>query len=185
MKIHIPGYLTQEKLQDALQQIVADSWLGHEVTVPGSRQRWDMALRVRRGVVVVEYDGDEHYRNTLRMKSDRDKDAVAAEHGFQVVRFPYWVQLTSETLTHFFGLTAEVEQDFPHGFITTRIFPASYCEMGVRRFQSELDALPRGVKRDVVLSLNSQITKHGVEYVLPTSLRFLADESQSSKSTSR
>ena len=59
----------------------------------------------------------------------------------RVVRVPYWVQLDRTTLGHYFGLSAEIEQRFPHGFITTKLFPASYCELGVERFRRELEAL--------------------------------------------
>ena len=47
------------------------------------------------GTMVVEYDGDEHYCNTLKIKADIEKDQKAAEMGYRVVRIPYWIQLTS------------------------------------------------------------------------------------------
>jgi len=59
------AYLTQAKLAQALQQLVPDGWLGHEVAVAGSRHRWDMAYQRGGNITVVEYDGDEHYRHSL------------------------------------------------------------------------------------------------------------------------
>jgi hypothetical protein len=55
---------------------------------------------------------------------------------------PDWVQLDSLTLKHYFGLDVKIEQSFPHGFITTKLFPASFCELGIERFRAELAAFP-------------------------------------------
>jgi len=169
-RIAVQGYLTQSKLAQALQQMLPDGWLGHEVGVAGTRQRWDMSYQRGGAIIVVEYDGDEHYRHSLKIKADRAKDEVAHTQGYRVVRFPYWVQLDSITLRYYFGLEAEIEQSFPHGFITTRLFPASFCQLGVERFRTELAALPASVREAVVSSLRERVAEHGLEFVLPTSL---------------
>src|ERR1044071_3912040 len=96
--IAISGHLTQPKLAEALQQLVPDGWLGNEVAIPGSRQRWDMAYELGGKTTVVEYDGDEHYRHSIKIKVDCAKDEAARALGYQIVRFPYWVQLDSTTL---------------------------------------------------------------------------------------
>ena len=53
---------------------------------------------------------------------------------------PYWIQLDTATLAHFFSLDVKIEQSFPHGFITTKLFPASFCELGIERFRAELQS---------------------------------------------
>lgn len=171
--VEINGYLTQRKLADALQQIVGDAWAGNEVQIPNSRRRWDMAYRDNETIVVVEYDGDEHYRNSIRIKVDREKDAVASTAGHKTVRIPYWVQLDNETLLFYLNLQANVEQEFPHGFISTKLFPASFCELGIERFERELGELPERVREDVLDSLRDRAEEHSVEFVLPTRLRDL------------
>ena len=123
--------------------------------------------------LLVEFDGDEHYRHTLKIKADIEKDEAASVSGYKVVRFPYWVQLTTETLCHYFGLDAQVVQDFPHGFIVTKIFPASFCELGVERFRGELERLPGGVRAAVVKSLWDRAKEHGRKYVVPGTLALL------------
>jgi hypothetical protein len=168
--IAIQGYLTEEKLSQALQQLLLADWLGSQVSVPGTRKRWDMACRLGGVTTVVEYDGDEHYRHSVKIKGDRIKDELARAAGFRVIRFPYWVQLDSLALQHFFGITAKIEQSFPHGFITTKLFPASFCELGIARFQAELFSLPSTVKESVVESLRQRVADHGLEYVLPSDL---------------
>ena len=168
--IRIEGYLTESKLSQVLEQLLPDGWLGNEVRVTGSRQRWDMSYQVGGMITVVEYDRDENYRHSVRIKGDRAKDEVARAQGRRVVRFPYWIQLDSLTLGHYFGLEAVVEQTFPHGFITTKLFPASFCELGIERFQAELFTLPLIVRAAVVSSLRERVAEHGLQYVLPTSL---------------
>lgn len=118
--IKIDGYLTEGELSRALHQLLGDRWLGDQLAVPRSRQRWDMAYKIDG---VVEYDGDEHYRHSIKIKGDRAKDEIARSQGIKVVRFPYWIQLDNLTLQHYFGLEAKIEQSFPHGFITTKLFP--------------------------------------------------------------
>jgi len=165
--VRIEGYLTQSKLEEVLQEIVGDAWLGAELVVPGTRRRWDMAFSHNGCTTIVEYDGDEHYCNTLKIKADLEKDRAAAGMGYRVVRIPYWVQLTKDTLHHYFGFDAEIEQDFPHGFITTKIFPASFCPLGIRRFLREIEALPAGVRDSVLASLGERAKQYGEEYVIP------------------
>ena len=170
--VTIDGYLVQSKLEDALCKIVgSDCWRGRETRLPVGRRRWDMSYEIDGQITVVEFDGDEHYRNTLKIKTDEEKDQVAMEYGLRVVRIPYWIQLTTETLHHYFKLSAVIRQDFPHGFITTKIFPASFCELGVARFERELTSLPAGVRNAVAASLRERCREYGNAYVVPSSLR--------------
>jgi very-short-patch-repair endonuclease len=87
----LAGYLTETTLADALVRIVGvDRWLGGQLRVQKCRKRWDMGFRSDDAVIVVEYDGDGHYCNTLKIRADRDKDQIAAAQGWRTVRFPYW-----------------------------------------------------------------------------------------------
>lgn len=175
MPIVIVGYLEEAKLADALQKIVGDDlWIGRQVPLPKSRRKWDMAFTQNGSHVFVEFDGDEHYRDTLKIKADREKDQFAQDNQLRVVRIPYWVQLDNVTVQHYFGFSAEIQQDFRHGFIArTAKLPASFCELGVERFKRELDALPSQVSDAVIESLREQIKKYWLEYVLPSSLKGL------------
>ena len=125
--------------------------------------------------VLLDFDGDEHYQNTLKIKADREKNQEAEAAGSSYVRFPYWVQLDSTTLNHFFGLVRRVETNFRHGFITTRIYSPSYCELGLRRFQDELYSLPHAVRVAVISSLRERCREHGTEFVLPSEMRILVE----------
>jgi hypothetical protein len=171
--VTVEGYLTEEKLADALHSIVGEAWMGGHVKLPGTRRVWDVAFQRGADLVLAEFDGPDHYEHSLKIKADRAKDEAARSMPAVLVRVPYWVQLDSMTLGHWFGLTAEVRTAFPHGFITTKHFPASFCELGVERFERELRELPVSVRDAVVASLRDRATEHGIEYVLPSPLRRL------------
>ncbi len=173
MKVVIESYLTEAKLATALQQIVGAAWAGGQVLLPGSRRRFDLAFRSGPTTVLVEYDGDDHYRDSLKIRADGQKDNLAAASGMRLVRVPYWIQLDAVMARHWFGLEADIEQSFPHGFITTKLFPASFCELGVARFRRDLAALPATVREAVVSSLRDRVAAYGIEYVLPTALHEL------------
>ena len=100
----IEGYLTEGKLAAALRGITGPRWVGEQVNLPGTRRRCDMAFHRAGELVLVEYDGDEHYRHTMKIKADREKDFAATATGLRLVRVPYWVQLDTVTLMHYFGL---------------------------------------------------------------------------------
>src|ERR1700722_10298897 len=166
----ITGYLNQAKLSGTIKKIVGESWLGDEIRVPKSRGRWDMAFHRGSGTVVIEYDGPTHYQDPLKIGMDIKKDAIAHGLGYVLIRFPYWIQLDTVTLKHYFQLDAKIKTDFPHGFITTKFFPASFCEMGVERFSKELESLPRTVNTAVLNSLRDRARDRGIEFVMPRSL---------------
>lgn len=171
--VQIESYLVQNKLSTALKSIVGDAaWVGTEVRVPGSLRRWDMVYQSGKQQVIVEFDGEAHYRNSLTIKADVEKDEVAKSLGHRVVRIPFWVQLTTKTLKYYFGLKAEIIQDFPHGFISkkNRMLPASFCELGVARFMRELEDLPKPISKDVISSLRERAKEYPHEYVLPKDL---------------
>jgi len=171
VKIQIPDYLTQEKLTVALKQIIpAEDWIGEELKVPGTRCRWDMGYIYRGKTYIVEFDGDQHYRDSIVIRNDKIKDLTALRCNFKVIRIPYWLQLTPQTLELLFNINAEIEQNFSHGFVASKIFPASYCEYGTYRFEREFNSLPRNIKQEITETLRTQILKYDFETVLPTSL---------------
>lgn len=178
--IMIDGYLVQKKLESVLQTIVGElSWVGKEIRVEDTRFRWDIVYKQNERMVAVEFDGSNHYRHSLNIKRDNEKDVIAQKSGIKVVRFPYWIQLTTETLRSYFNLDATIKQNFPHGFIATKDFPASFCELGIRRFKNEYDHLSPNVQNAVANSLRDRITEYGLEYVLPKQLYFLIDKKSS------
>jgi hypothetical protein len=173
-KFVIKGFLREARLAEIIGALVPDRFVP-QFKIDERQFRWDIKYETPKGRYLVEYDGDEHYRNTVVIRSDEEKDRLARANGFTSVRFPYWLQLDSFTLEHFFGLSAEIDQMFPHGFITTKLFPASFCEKGVARFAREFGQLPEHLRVAVLSSLRDRAAELGAEYVLPTPLQHLWD----------
>ncbi|MHB1268078.1 MAG: hypothetical protein ACYCY2_10825 [Acidithiobacillus ferriphilus] len=176
------GYLTQQKLASLLKEALKDKYTSfiEEQKVAGKpRCRWDMYMTFSDGrEIAVEFDGDQHYRDTLVMKLDLEKEDFADESGIEVIRIPYWVQLTDETAKHYLGDLFDgihIEQDYPHGFIKSKIFPASYCAIGVKRFMAELYDLPESTFVDIVTNLIDRALDKAYtpEFVIPGVMAYL------------
>ena len=170
------GYLTKQKLSALLREALKDKYAAfmEEQKVAGKpRCRWDIYMTFPDGrEIAVEFDGDQHYRDTLVMKLDLEKEDLADEAGIEVVRLPYWVQLTDDTAKHYFGDLfngIHIEQDYPHGFIKSKVFPASYCALGVERFMAELHDLPEKEFVEVVTNLFDRAfdTAYAPEFIIP------------------
>ena len=89
MRLTIDSYLTERKLGVALKTFFPDKWMGGQIKLPNSRRRFDMAYQDNGITVLVEYDGDEHYRHSIKIKADHEKDQLAPEAGMRLVRIPY------------------------------------------------------------------------------------------------
>ena len=170
------GYLTQQKLSAILREAIEDKYNSfmEEQKVPGNpRCRWDIYMTFPDGrEIAVEFDGDQHYRDTLVMKLDLEKENLADEAGIEVVRIPYWVQLTDDTAKHYFGDIfngIHIEQDYPHGFIKSKVFPASYCALGVERFMAELHDLPYDIFVEILMNLFDRAfdEAYAPEFIIP------------------
>ncbi len=170
------GHLTQQKLSAILREALEDKYNSfmEEQKVPGKpRCRWDMYMTFPDGrEIAVEFDGDQHYRDTLVMKLDLEKEDLADESGIEVVRIPYWVQLADDTAKHYFGDIfngIHIEQDYPHGFIKSKVFPASYCALGVERFMAELHDLPYDIFVEILMNLFDRAfdEAYAPEFIIP------------------
>lgn len=184
-KMQYEGYLNQQKLQQMFKENIEEhNWLGTEIKLPNSKRRFDFGFIISKPIcinntqytkkVLVEFDGHRHYTDALQIKIDREKDKLAKEHGYDLIRIPYWVQLTTETLKHYFNINGEVIQKYSHGFIDKNaILPASFCELGLDRFEEEIGNLPVNVKEEISKSLNNNINFYGYEYVMPKGMEYI------------
>jgi len=170
------GYLTQQKLASLLKEALKDkytSFIEEQKVVGNPRCRWDIYMTFPDGrEIAVEFDRDQHYRDTLVMKLDLEKEDLADEAGIEVVRIPYWVQLTDDTAKHYFDDLFDgihIEQDYPHGFIKSKIFPASYCALGVERFMAELHDLPYDIFVEILMNLFDRAfdEAYAPEFIIP------------------
>lgn len=159
------GHLLERKLGEYLKKIVDFhdncEWLGAQFKIEGYRYRYDFAFSRDETKYLVEFDGPEHYQNSIKIKTDWEKDFLAEDKGFKIVRIPYFIQFTNQMFMHWFGFDAEIleDGDFSHGFITTNILPASFCPLGEERFHEEIINLPKNVWNIICESLDAQVDK--------------------------
>jgi len=123
--------------------------------------------------LVVEFDGDQHYRSSRIVLGDGERDAFFTENGFRVIRIPYFVQLSRAVITHLFRDIAHTTSDFlnfPHGFIaSTVVMPADFCELGIARFEDDLKRFGY-IAGDILQSLSeATTTRHDWRTVYPPS----------------
>jgi len=165
----IESYLTQQKLKIILENNF--KILNEEFRVENTRMHWDFLCEINNQICVVEFDGDLHYRDSLLIMRDRKKDTIAAKLNYKTIRIPYWVQLNNVTSKFFFGIECNIKQDFNHGFIKTKVFPASFCQLGLERFENEYLKYPNEIQLQTQQSLRDRINEYGEEFVITSGLK--------------
>ncbi len=168
-------YLTENNLGEILDRLFPNNDFEHDKSVPGSsNKRTRPDYRSDSMKLILEFDGDSHYRSARRIKADIKKDSDYTGLGYRVYRIPYFVQITSKVLEDIFYRKIKFEQDYPNGFIATNvILPADFCELGIKRFKNDLKRFSFH-KLEIVDSLYKKIEKLGDrEIVIPSTLESL------------
>lgn len=162
-------YLTEKFLGDFLVKYFPKGiWL-HDKTFL-NRKRPDYRNDFYK--LIVEFDGYQHYTSAKRILDDKKKDDDAIKAGYKVIRIPYFVQLSTDSIFELFSLKIEnYVQTYPHGFIDPKaILPADFCELGLKKFKSDLVKFETcEISKQIIKSL---IDKHydSTEYVYPKSI---------------
>jgi hypothetical protein len=81
-------YLTEQLLGDFLRECVDPDIVGDQ-PVPGSGRRIRPDYRSERNRLIVEFDGDAHYRQVRTILTDEVRDQFFAGLGYRVKRIPY------------------------------------------------------------------------------------------------
>lgn len=150
---HSSIYLTETRLGEELNLFFPNQTFVHNRVVPESGILSRPDYRCDALKLIVEFDGHLHYCDPKVIKGDIRKDNTYSKMGYQIVRIPYFVQLSTPTIKYLFGLVFEFQQYFPHGFISSGcILPAMFCEIGVKRFKNDLSRF-EPIKLQIVQSL--------------------------------
>ena len=159
------GYLDEKKLGQCLVEIFPDYKFIHDNAVPGSGISNRPDYRCEELKLIVEFDGYKHYCEIDTIFKDRLKDEAYTSMGYRIVRIPYFVQLTSDVVKHYFGVDdVDMQINFPHGFIADKgaKLPAEYCSLGIVRFMNELRELIF-LRTDIINSLKAKLDKYNGE----------------------
>jgi len=118
--------------------------------------------------IVIEFDGPLHYTDSKTIIRDFKKDKDYKEINIDVIRLPYFIQLTSEVISLLFNINFNIEKEYLHGFINEKvILPSNFCSLGIKRFEEDLEKF-KIVKDEIIESLNYKIQLlNNVDLVLP------------------
>jgi hypothetical protein len=156
-------YLTEVSLGRFLRERVDATFIANQ-PVPGLSRRFRPDYHSDRHKLVVEFDGDQHYRSSRVILGDVERDAFFTSNGFRVIRIPYFVQLSRAVIADLFGDLAHTTHDFlnfPQGFIaSTVVMPADFCELGIARFEGDLERFGY-IAGDILQSLREAAATRG------------------------
>ena len=96
-------------------------------------------------MLIVEFDGVQHYQNPDRIKNDDKNQKVYEANGYKVVRIPYFIQLTNDAVEQLFGI--KLKEPLFDGSIPSmgpkgKNSPASCCPLGLMRMAEEIQRFP-------------------------------------------
>lgn len=167
-------YLTEENLSEVLKKIFPAEIFIHDKVVPNSNTKTRPDYRCERLKLIIEFDGDQHYRNVKKIRNEIKKDQIYHKLGYKIVRIPYFVQISTLIIEKLFGKKLKYQQTFPHGFISkTVIMPCDFCELGIVKFKIDLEKFSY-VKTEIINSLKEKAIELGdKELVVPPSLEYL------------
>lgn len=152
-------YLTEAKLGEFLKVLYPNHEFIHDRMVPNSNILNRPDYRNDELKLIVEYDGDKHYKDTKSIKNDLLKDKTYIDVlGYKVIRIPYFVQLSKESIKYYFDKEIEIEQIYPNGFISKNcILPADFSEWGTEIFISIFNNLPKNIQVEIKDSIYDKI----------------------------
>ena len=162
-------FLTEQSLGVFLKDIFKTDFVHDKALV----ERFRPDYRNDELHLIVEFDGYAHYTSSTTILRDSVKDNEELKLGYKIVRWPYFVQMSSLSIKHFFGIDYSIEQTYDDGFIDSKcICPADFCELGIEKLVHEFKALPKRIQDSIVKSLERKIakSKYGIYEIVPKSL---------------
>ncbi|MGQ4006111.1 DUF559 domain-containing protein [Francisellaceae bacterium CB300] len=170
-------YLTEKRLGQILEELKPNHSFIHDKSVPNSKnKRMRPDFRCDKLKLILEFDGDSHYRSSDRIIKDKVKDADYQSLGYKVFRIPYFIQASENLWSLIFKEQIPYKQVYCNGFIDDKaILPADFCEMGVELFRLDLEKF-NYARADIISSLKEKVSKKGnIDLVLPKSLHDLLE----------
>ena len=126
-------------------EVPLDKWV-HDKPIHGIGKRIRPDYRCDELNLIVEFDGLQHYQQPDKILTDWSNQKFYESIGFQVVRIPYFIQLTNDVVKTMFGrnvqeelFDAEVHSMAPEW----RNTPAWCCPLGIERMAKEFHQYPQ------------------------------------------
>ncbi len=100
-------------------------------------------------MLIVEFDGLQHYKDPSNIAKDVDSTKFYEGLGYKVVRIPYFIQLTNKVVKQLFGVEvseALFDESVPSLGVKGKNTPAYLCGAGVERMAREFHKFPEQYK---------------------------------------
>lgn len=115
--------------------------------------------------LVVYVNTIEDYRDPRRIVERDTLKEVLSGIGYTVVSIPFFIQMDTATIKHYFDVELDACCDTPTGFPydveANPYVPASFCSLGWNRFISDTYSLPEEIGKQVFGSLKAHYQEFG------------------------
>nr|DAG21893.1 MAG TPA: hypothetical protein [Caudoviricetes sp.] len=136
-------------------------WI-HNKTVPNLKDKNDKISKIRPDYrsetlkMIIEFDGLPHYQNPDIILKDIEKDMIYKSNGYKVVRIPYFIQLTKDSVKVLFNIDLDFElfdlssinKNMSLG-INSKATPAYLCPLGIKKMAKEYIKFPKHLQIDL------------------------------------
>jgi len=169
MKYNIEEYLDEKQLGLLLKELYPSIEFIHNKQVPNSGIKSRPDYRSDELMLIVEFDGAQHYQTVDNIFKDKKKDEVYGSMGYKIVRFPYFIQPTSKIIKYYFNIDTEFSSKYPQGFNSDTVtLPCDFCVMGTNRFSSDMREMQSiGLDHEIMASLYMKIQNNKLCTVVP------------------
>lgn len=112
--------------------------------------------------LIVEYDGVQHYQKPDVIQRDIKNQSLYESYGYNVVRIPYFIQLTKAAVKVLFNKTI-TEPLFPEEIPSMGLYghntPAYCCPAGIERMAKDFRRFPQqyAVNMKALKSINDEL----------------------------
>ena len=103
-------------------------------------------------MLIIEFDGLQHYTQPDKIKTDIDNQAIYESFGYKVIRIPYFIQITNEVAREMFGKKVDIklfDPSLPSMGKEWKNTPAYCCTLGLKRMAKEYRRYPQQYKVNV------------------------------------
>ena len=98
--------------------------------------------------IIIEFDGMPHFQSPMQIRKDNEATKLYESFGYQVIRIPYFIQLTNQAIEKLFGIELYENMFNPNipSLGIERGSPASLCPAGIQRMAEIFKEFPEQYK---------------------------------------
>ena len=126
---------------------------------PGIKSRKRPDYRSKSLMLIIEFDGIQHYTNPVNIEKDQENTKFYKSLGYKVVRIPYFIQLSNKAVKTLFNVDVKeplFDENIPSIGPRGENTPAYLCPAGIQRMACEFKRFPSQYKTNIkfLLSFN-------------------------------